>query len=67
MESLIEYGFVPEFAGRLPIIVPLAPLTKEQMRRALTEPKNSVIKQQMELSEGTASHWTSRMKLWMPS
>ena len=48
-ESLIEYGFVPELAGRLPIIVPLAPLTKEQMRRTLTEPKNSVIKQQIEL------------------
>jgi ATP-dependent Clp protease ATP-binding subunit ClpX len=49
IESLIEYGFVPEFAGRFPIIVPLAPLTKEQMRRALVEPKNSVIKQQVEL------------------
>ena len=36
IESLIEYGFVPEFAGRFPIIVPLAPLTKEQMRLALT-------------------------------
>ena len=49
IESLIEYGFVPEFAGRFPIIVPLAPLTRDQMRLALTEPKNSVIKQQVEL------------------
>lgn len=49
IESLIEYGFVPEFAGRFPIVVPLAPLTKEQMRQALTEPKNSVVKQQIEL------------------
>jgi ATP-dependent Clp protease ATP-binding subunit ClpX len=49
IESLIEYGFVPEFAGRFPIIVPLAPLTRDQMRQALTEPKNSVIKQQIEL------------------
>jgi len=49
IESLIEYGFVPEFAGRFPIIVPLAPLTKEQMRLALTTPKNSVVKQQVEL------------------
>jgi ATP-dependent Clp protease ATP-binding subunit ClpX len=49
IESLIEYGFVPEFSGRFPIIVPLAPLTKEQMRQALTEPKNSVVKQQIEL------------------
>jgi len=49
IDSLIEYGFVPELAGRLPIITPLAPLTKEQMRQALTEPKNSVVKQQIEL------------------
>ncbi len=49
VESLIEYGFVPELAGRLPVVVPLAPLTKEQMRQALTEPKNAVIKQQIEL------------------
>jgi ATP-dependent Clp protease ATP-binding subunit ClpX len=49
IESLIDYGFVPELAGRLPIIVPLAPLNKEQMRRALTEPKNAVIRQQIEL------------------
>ena len=49
IESLIEYGFVPEFAGRFPIIVPLAPLTRDQMRLALTQPKNSVIKQQVEL------------------
>jgi len=49
IESLIEYGFVPEFAGRFPIVVPLAPLTKDQMRLALTEPKNSVVKQQIEL------------------
>jgi ATP-dependent Clp protease ATP-binding subunit ClpX len=49
IESLIEYGFVPELAGRLPVIVPLAPLTRDQMRQALTEPKNAVIKQQIEL------------------
>ncbi|HEY3332509.1 MAG TPA: ATP-dependent Clp protease ATP-binding subunit ClpX [Capsulimonadaceae bacterium] len=49
IESLIEYGYVPEFAGRFPVVVPLAPLTKEEMRRALTEPKNAVIKQQIEL------------------
>ena len=49
IESLIEYGFVPEFAGRFPIIVPLAPLTKDQMRLALTQPKNSVVRQQVEL------------------
>ncbi|MDR3707597.1 MAG: ATP-dependent Clp protease ATP-binding subunit ClpX [Capsulimonadaceae bacterium] len=49
IESLIEYGYVPEFAGRFPVIVPLAPLTHAEMRRALTEPKNAVIKQQKEL------------------
>ncbi|MGO8669915.1 MAG: ATP-dependent Clp protease ATP-binding subunit ClpX [Capsulimonadaceae bacterium] len=49
IESMIEYGFVPEFAGRFPIIVPLAPLTQPEMRRALTEPKNAVVRQQIEL------------------
>jgi len=49
IEALIEYGYVPEFAGRFPVVVPLAPLTKEEMRRALTEPKNAVIRQQKEL------------------
>lgn len=49
IESLIDYGFVPELAGRLPIIVPMAPLTKEQMRQALTQPKNAVVRQQVEL------------------
>jgi len=49
IESMIEYGFVPEFAGRFPIVVPLAPLTKEEMRQALTEPKNAVVRQQIEL------------------
>jgi ATP-dependent Clp protease ATP-binding subunit ClpX len=49
VESLVEYGFVPELAGRLPVVVPLAPLTRDEMRRALTEPKNSVVKQQVEL------------------
>ena len=49
IESLIEYGFVPELAGRLPVVVPLAPLTRDQMRQALSEPKNAVIKQQIEL------------------
>lgn len=49
VEAMIEYGFVPELAGRFPIIVPLAPLTRTEMRRALTEPKNAIIKQQKEL------------------
>ena len=49
IESLIDYGFVPELAGRLPIIIPLAPLTKAQMRQALTQPKNAVVRQQIEL------------------
>jgi ATP-dependent Clp protease ATP-binding subunit ClpX len=49
IDSLIEFGFVPELAGRLPIIVPLAPLSKAQMRQALTEPKNAIVRQQIEL------------------
>jgi ATP-dependent Clp protease ATP-binding subunit ClpX len=44
-DDLIEFGMIPEFVGRLPVISPLAPLTIEAMVNVLTEPKNSLIKQ----------------------
>jgi len=48
-EDLIEYGFLPEFISRLPIIVQLQPLTKDDYKKILTEPKNNVIKQYQNL------------------
>ena len=44
-QDLKSFGLIPEIIGRLPILTYLNPLDKEALRRILTEPKNSVIKQ----------------------
>ena len=44
-DDLIHFGLIPEFIGRLPINVTLSELTIEDLRRIITEPKNSIIKQ----------------------
>ncbi len=44
-EDLLKFGLIPEFIGRLPIIVSLAALTAEDLVRVLTEPKNAVTRQ----------------------
>mmetsp|Transcript_12269 Transcript_12269/g.29945 ORF Transcript_12269/g.29945 Transcript_12269/m.29945 type:complete len:612 (-) Transcript_12269:1270-3105(-) len=43
--DLINFGLIPEFVGRLPIIVSLAELTEEQLVKVLTEPKSALCKQ----------------------
>ena len=48
-EDLLEYGFIPEMVGRLPVAVPLEPLDKDSLIRVLTEPKNAIVKQYQEL------------------
>ncbi len=50
-QDLLKYGLIPEFAGRLPVIVALEELSKEAMLRVLLEPKNSVIKQYQKLMQ----------------
>ncbi|HPP52079.1 MAG TPA: ATP-dependent Clp protease ATP-binding subunit ClpX, partial [Thermoguttaceae bacterium] len=40
-----EFGMIPEFVGRLPVISTLAPLDHAALIRVLTEPKNAVVKQ----------------------
>jgi ATP-dependent Clp protease ATP-binding subunit ClpX len=44
-EDLLKYGLIPEFIGRLPVIVTLSPLTAEDLIRVLTEPKNAIARQ----------------------
>ena len=44
-DDLIEYGMIPEFVGRLPVIAALMPLSVEAMIQILTEPKNALVKQ----------------------
>ncbi len=44
-EDLIEYGFIPELIGRLPVAASLQRLDKDSLVRVLTEPRNAVVKQ----------------------
>ena len=45
VEDLRHFGMIPEFLGRLPIVVTLEALTKEFLIRILKEPKNAILKQ----------------------
>jgi ATP-dependent Clp protease ATP-binding subunit ClpX len=44
-DDLIHFGMIPEFIGRLPIVVSLDELRKEDLKRIITEPKNAIVKQ----------------------
>ena len=48
-QDLKAFGMIPEIVGRLPVIAHLNPLDREALRRILTEPKNSIIKQYVKL------------------
>ena len=44
-DDLIHYGLIPEFIGRLPVVVALEQLSVESLKRIIVEPRNSVVKQ----------------------
>jgi ATP-dependent Clp protease ATP-binding subunit ClpX len=44
-EDLLKFGLIPEFVGRLPVVVHLSPLTQEDLVRILIEPKNAITRQ----------------------
>jgi ATP-dependent Clp protease ATP-binding subunit ClpX len=44
-DDLIKFGLIPEFVGRLPIVVALQELDFEALQRIITEPRNSILKQ----------------------
>ena len=50
-EDLIQYGLIPEFVGRLPILATLDELEESQLVQILTEPKNALTKQYKRLFE----------------
>ena len=50
-EDLREFGMIPEFLGRLPIVVTLQNLTSEMLVQVLKEPKNAILKQYQKLLE----------------
>lgn len=49
--DLLKFGLIPEFVGRLPIMVTLESLDEEALVKILTEPKNSLVKQYKKLLE----------------
>lgn len=70
--DLIEFGMIPEFVGRLPVVVPLHSLDEDTLVRILTEPRNAVVPQYQALfsmdkvsgkensassGQSTAFHW----------
>ena len=50
-QDLKAFGLIPEIIGRMPILTYLNPLDRHTLRRILTEPKNSIIKQYVKLFE----------------
>ncbi len=48
-EDLLQYGMIPEFIGRIPVVVSLEALDRDMLVRILTEPKNALVKQYKEL------------------
>ncbi|MCX7748688.1 MAG: ATP-dependent Clp protease ATP-binding subunit ClpX [Clostridia bacterium] len=50
-QDLLKFGLIPEFVGRLPVIVTLNSLDKSALVQILTEPKNALVKQYQKLFE----------------
>lgn len=50
-EDLLKFGLIPEFVGRLPIVVTLDALDEEALIRILNEPKNALVKQYKKVME----------------
>ena len=49
--DLIKFGFIPEFIGRMPVVVVLEDLSKEALVQILTKPKNAIVRQYQKLFE----------------
>ena len=50
-DDLIEFGMIPEFVGRLPVLAPLNPLDEDTLIKILTEPRNALVRQYQKLFE----------------
>ncbi len=50
-QDLMKYGLIPEFIGRVPVVVSLDQLDRDALVRILTEPKNAIIRQYQKLFE----------------
>ncbi|MCD8118729.1 MAG: ATP-dependent Clp protease ATP-binding subunit ClpX [Lachnospiraceae bacterium] len=50
-EDLVKFGLIPEFIGRVPVVVSLKSLDRDMLVRVLTEPRNAILKQYIKLFE----------------
>lgn len=50
-EDLLQYGMIPEFIGRVPVMAALEELSKDDLVKVLTEPKNALVKQYTHIIE----------------
>ena len=50
-EDLVEYGMIPEFVGRLPVVCALMPLDQDDLLHVMTQPRNALVKQYRKLLE----------------
>ena len=48
-EDLLQFGFIPEMVGRLPVVASLEELDRDALVRVLVEPKNAIVKQYQQL------------------
>jgi ATP-dependent Clp protease ATP-binding subunit ClpX len=48
-DDLTRYGMLPEFIGRLPVVVNVDPLSREELVQILTQPRNAIVKQFQQL------------------
>jgi ATP-dependent Clp protease ATP-binding subunit ClpX len=55
-EDLLDFGLIPEFIGRLPVLAALPDLNRESLVRILLEPKNAIVKQLQKLFEMEGVH-----------
>lgn len=53
--DLFAFGLIPEFAGRLPIVARLKPLSREMLIRIMTEPKNALYKQYRQILQNAGA------------
>ncbi len=50
-DDILEFGMIPEFVGRLPVVCPVEPLTEDALVQILTEPKNALVRQYQKFFE----------------
>jgi ATP-dependent Clp protease ATP-binding subunit ClpX len=50
-EDLVQFGMIPEFSGRVPVLATLTDLSQSELKRVLTEPRNAIVRQYQKLFE----------------